>query len=89
VRITTRWKAVTAKKISEQPMGYSDNSVVDQQVARQSKIGHKLDLNKQAFNYSHLSRVDVNENPYESSSFSNVTFVRCGAGSARRVFTRL
>ena len=70
-------------------MGYSDNSVLDQQVARKSEIGHKLDLNKQALNYSHLSRGDVNENPYESSSFFNFTFVRCGAGSARRVFTRL
>ena len=69
--------------------GCGDNSELDQQVARQSRIGVKADLTKQAIDYSHLSLADNNENPYESSAFPNFTFVRCGAGGARRVLARL
>jgi hypothetical protein len=60
--------------------GCGDNSVVDQQVARQFRIGVKSGRVKQASDYSHLSLADNNENPYESSSFFIFTFVRRGAG---------
>jgi hypothetical protein len=69
--------------------GCGDNSRLDQQVARQSRIGAKADLTKQALNYSHLSRAKSNENPYESSAFPNFTFVRWCAGGAGRVFARM